>query len=122
MRKWIEKTSDNCSFTGHVYNTSIAYDSGDLYSSPTHDEYEEIALLEVMAPTSRSTSATSRRSRSWRKASTALRGNGVSTRSPTGCVTPDCTRGYGRTRHDGSGPFALENVGRWLTSFHAELA
>lgn len=48
-RKLIEKSPENCTFTGFIDDIRGAYAAGDIFFFPTHEENEGIALLEAMS-------------------------------------------------------------------------
>lgn len=48
-RELIERSPENCTFTGYVDDIRGAYAAGDVFFFPTHEENEGIALLEAMS-------------------------------------------------------------------------
>ncbi|WP_336342589.1 glycosyltransferase family 4 protein [Halalkalicoccus ordinarius] len=48
-RRLIERSPENCTFTGYVDDIRGAYAAGDVFFFPTHEENEGIALLEAMS-------------------------------------------------------------------------
>lgn len=49
VRRMIENSPDNCTFTGYIDDIRGAYAAGDIFFFPTKNENEGIALLEAMA-------------------------------------------------------------------------
>nr|WP_066380994.1 glycosyltransferase family 4 protein [Halalkalicoccus paucihalophilus] len=48
-KRLIDKSPENCTFTGFVDDIRGAYAAGDVFFFPTHEENEGIALLEAMS-------------------------------------------------------------------------